>query len=404
MGNTDIASKPVEIAPGIFWVGVLDRERTLFDSFMSLRYGTTYNAYLVVGKDKVALVDTVKEDFTDLLIKKISDIIKPEEIDYLVMNHAEPDHGGAIPKVLSVAKGARLLASKKGVDAATLFYETPRDRIEAVGEGTRIDLGGKTLSFVDAPWLHWPETMFTYCEEDKVVFTCDFLGSHVAADTMYEDEVGEIVLEEAKRYYGEIMMVFINPVKKALDKLAGMDIEIIAPSHGPVYRNPGTVLDAHEKWTRGALMPKVVVIYVSMYGSTTTLAETLMETLKAEGIEVRAFNMVETDASHIVSDLVDCSAIIFGSPAFYGGMHPKLASPIEVIRSIRPRGKMMAMFGSYGWGAGAAKEIKTMLAPAGFDVIDTLEVHGPPRKAALDKARALGKTIAHRVKEALSKD
>ncbi|MCB7128884.1 MAG: FprA family A-type flavoprotein [Candidatus Brocadiales bacterium] len=401
MGKTDISSVPVEIAPGIFWVGVLDRERTLFDSFMKLRYGTTYNAYLIVGREKVALVDTVSVGFGDLLLKKISEIVKPEAIDYVVMNHAEPDHGGVIPGVLSLAGGATLLASKKGLSAAKLYYDVPENRMEAVGEETRIDLGGKTLRFIDAPWLHWPETMFTYCEEDKAVFTCDFLGAHVAADSIYEDEIGEIVLSEAKRYYGEIMMVFIKPVMKALDKLKELDIKIVAPSHGPVYRNPQPILDAHEEWTRGPLKAKAVVIYVSMYGSTATLAQTVIDALKEEGIEVAAFNMVEADASNIVSDLVDCSAIVFGSPAFYGGMHPKLATPVEVIRSIRPRGKMLATFGSYGWGAGAAKEIKTRLVPTGFDVIETLEIQGPPKVDVLERARAFGKTIANKISDSL---
>ncbi|MEE9584296.1 MAG: FprA family A-type flavoprotein, partial [Candidatus Brocadiales bacterium] len=377
---------------------------TIFDSFMSLPYGTTYNAYLVVGSDSVALVDTVGLEFSDILLGKISEIVKPEGIDYVVMNHAEPDHGGAIPGILSIARGARLVATKKGRSVAKLFYDVPEERVQVVEDGTRIDLGGKTLRFIDAPWLHWPETMFTYCEEDKLLFSCDFLGAHVAADKLYEDEVGDIVLAEAKRYYAEIMMIFINPLRKALDKLDGLDIKVIGPSHGPVYRSPRRILDAYEKWARGPLEPKVVVIYVSMYGSTATLEKTMVETLKEEGVEVASYNMVRSDVSQIVTDLVDSSAIIFGSPSFYGGMHPRLASSVELIRTIKPRGKMVAVFGSYGWGGGAAKEITSRLAPVGFDVIETLEIKGPPREEALGKARALGKAVAQKVKETLAKN
>ena len=404
MGKADISSRSIEIAPGVFWVGVLDRNRTIFDSFMSLPYGTTYNAYLVVGRDKIALIDTVSSEFGDVLIKKISDVVRPEDIDYLVMNHAEPDHGGSIPKVLSIAKEARLVASNKGVGVAKLFYDVQEERVTAVGDGAHIDLGGKTLRFIDAPWLHWPETMFTYCEEDKVLFSCDFLGAHVAADKIYEDEVGDIVLAEAKRYYAEIMMIFINPLRKALDKLDGLDIKIIGPSHGPVYRNPRRILDAYNKWAKGPLEKKAVVIYVSMYGSTAALEKTVVKAMEEEGIDVVAYNMVRSDVSHIVTDLVDSSAIVFGSPSFYGGMHPRLASSVELIRSIKPRGKIVAVFGSYGWGGGAAKEIKARLAPAGFDVIETLEIKGPPREEALDKARALGKLVADKVKEILAKN
>lgn len=403
MGKTDIASKPVEIAPGVFWVGVQDRERTLFDSFVSLPYGTTYNAYLVMGSDKVALVDTVSVDFSDVLIDKISSLTRPEDIDYVVMNHAEPDHGGSIPGVLSVAKGARLVTTKKGVGMAKLFYGVADERMQPVEDGARIELGGKVLRFIDAPWLHWPETMFTYCEEDRVLFSCDFFGAHMAADRMYEDEVGEMVLAEAKRYYAEIMMIFINPLKRALDKIAGLDIKVIAPSHGPVYREPRRIIDAYERWARGPLEPKVVVIYVSMYGSTAALEKAVVEALREEGVEVATYNMVRSDVSQMVIDLVDSSAIIFGSPSFYGGMHPRLASSVELIRSIRPRGRIVAVFGSYGWGGGAAKEIKARLAPAGFDVVETLEIQGPPRGEALSKARALGKVVAQRVKELSAK-
>ena len=399
MGKTDISSKSVEMVPGVFWVGVLDRERALFDSFMSLPYGTTYNAYLVTGGEKTALIDTVGSDFTDILTKKVSESVKVEDIDYVVMNHAEPDHGGSIPKILSIAKNARLVASKKGVGMAKLFYDVPEERMMAVEDGSKIELGGKTLRFISAPWLHWPETMFTYCEEDRVLFTCDFFGAHMAADKLYEDEVGDIVLSEARRYYAEIMMIFINPLRKALDKVAELDIKIIGPSHGPVYREPHRIVDAYEKWARGPLEQKAVVIYVSMYGSTAVLEKTIVAALKDEGVDAVAYNMVKSDISQIVTDLVDSSAIIFGSPSFYGGMHPRLASSVELIRTLKPRGKIVAVFGSYGWGGGAAKEIKSRLAPVGFDVIETLEIKGPPGDEALDKARSLGKAVARKIKE-----
>jgi flavorubredoxin len=338
-------------------------------------------------------------DFTDILTKKVSESVKVEDIDYVVMNHAEPDHGGSIPKILSIAKNAKLVASKKGVGIAKLFYDVPEERMMAVEDGSKIELGGKTLRFISAPWLHWPETMFTYCEEDGVLFTCDFFGAHIAADNLYEDEVGDLVLSEARRYYAEIMMIFMNPLRKALDKVAELDLKIICPSHGPVYREPHRIVDAYEKWARGPLEQRAVVIYVSMYGSTAILEKTIVAALKDEGVDAVAYNMVKSDISHIVTDLVDSSAIIFGSPSFYGGMHPRLASSIELIRTIKPRGRLVAVFGSYGWGGGAAKEIKSRLAPVGFDVIDTLEIQGPPRDEALAKARALAKTVADKIKE-----
>lgn len=398
MTTIDISSRTVEIAPGVFWVGVLHRDRAIFDSFMSLPYGTTYNAYLIRGKEKTALVDTVSPEFGELLLKKIAGLVKPEDIDYVVMNHAEPDHGGSIPRVLSVAKGAKLVASQKGVGMAKLYYDVPGDRTIAVGEGDTLDLGGKTLRFIDAPWLHWPETMFTYHLEEGVLLPCDFFGAHIAPDSIFEDEVGDIVLSEAKRYYAEIMMIFLNPIRKALEKVDKLDIRVIGPSHGPVYRSPWRILEAYKKWAIGPLEPKVVVIYVSMYGNTAILEKAVVEAIEEEGVEAVVYNMVSADISHIVNDLVDASAIIFGSPSFYGGAHPRLASAVELIRTIKPRGRMVAIFGSYGWGGGAAKEIKKRLEPAGFEIIEALEIQGPAREEAIERAAALGKTVAHRVK------
>ncbi|HHT9141153.1 MAG TPA: FprA family A-type flavoprotein [Candidatus Tripitaka californicus] len=392
--------RAVEIVPGVYWVGAVDRERTVFDSFMSLPYGTTYNSYLIKGKGGTALVDTVSPDFADTLLKKVLEVVPPETLDYVVMNHAEPDHAGTLPKLLSMAKKAQLVTTKKGLGMAKVFYDIPEERVKVVAGGDILSLGDKTLRFIDAPWLHWPETMFTYCVEDRVLFSCDFFGAHVASERLYEDEVGDVVLAEAKRYYAEIMMIFLNPVRKALERLEGLDIRIIAPSHGPVWRNPDKILQAHRGWAIGPLRPRVVVIYVSMYGSTTELEKAIVAAIQEEGVEAVAYNMLSADVSHIVQELVDSSAIVFGSPAFYGGVHPRLASSIELIRTMKPRGKMVAVFGSYGWAGGAVKEIKARLQPAGFDIVDSLEVQGPPREEDLKKASTLGRNIAKKVKSA----
>ncbi|HHT9119604.1 MAG TPA: FprA family A-type flavoprotein [Candidatus Hypogeohydataceae bacterium YC41] len=392
----------VEITPGVYWVGAIDKERTIFDSFMSLPYGTTYNAYLIQGKEKVALVDTVHPEFTHILLKKISEVVNPESLDFVIMNHAEPDHAGSLSAILSVAKKAKLIATKKGLGMAKVFYDILEEKGEAVTDGNTLALEGKTLKFIDAPWLHWPETMLTYCVENKALFSCDFFGAHVAPESLYEEEVGDIVLAEAKRYYAEIMMIFLNPVRKALGKLEGLDIKLVAPSHGPVWRKPDRILNAYKGWAIGPLRPKVVIIYVSMYGSTAELEKSIVEAIRAEDVEAVAYNMLNADVSHVVQELVDSSAIVFGSPSFYGGVHPRLASSVELIRTIKPRGKLVAVFGSYGWGGGAAKEIKARLQPAGFEVIDPLEIQGPPRMESLQKASSFGKTIAKRVKESLS--
>jgi flavorubredoxin len=270
-----------------------------------------------------------------------------------------------------------------------------------VKEGDTLDLGGKTLKFFDAPWLHWPETMFTYCVEDKVLFPCDFFGAHIAKSKLFDDEVGDIVLPEAKRYYAEIMMPYPVAIQRALDKVKNLDLKMIAPSHGPIYRNPKRILDAYEMWARGPLQPKAVVVYVSMWGSTEALDKAIVESISAEGIETVPYNLLVSDVSHIMKDLVDASAIVIGAPTVLNGAHPLAIMITEIIRAIKPRTKVVALFGSYGWGRGAVKMMTDRLQQSGFEILETLEVRGPPGKEDLEKAANLGKHVAQRIKENL---
>ena len=387
-------SKTVEISPDIFWVGVEDWNRRVFDALIPLPYGTSYNAYLIVGNDKIALVDTVNPGFEEVLLEKISQIVPPERIDYVVMNHAEPDHAGGIPKVLEIADKANVVSTKLGVDMAKLYFGVPPERTVMVKEGDTLSLGSKTLKFTQAPWLHWPETMFTYALEDQVLFPCDFFGSHLTSDKLFADEVSGILLPEAKRYYAEIMMPFAAFGQKALDKVKALSPKIIAPSHGPVYRNPQPIIEAYEKWTRGPLEKKVVVVYVSMWGSTQTLERTITKAISVNGVEVVPYNLTVADLSHILRDLVDSSAVVIGTPTVLGGAHPLVLYATELIASFGIRGKVAAVFGSYGWGGGAVKKVKTRLQEGGFEVIDTLEIRGPPKPEHIEKAFALGKAIA----------
>jgi flavorubredoxin len=391
-----------EIAPGVFWVGAPDWHRRLFDGLISLPYGTSYNAYLVVGKNKTALIDTVWTPFADLLLSKIKKIMKPEKIDYLVMNHAEPDHAGAIPRVLSVAKDAKLVAMKRGVGMAKVFYDVAEERMLEVKEGDTIDLGGKTLNFLEAPWLHWPETIFTYLKEEGVLFPCDFFAAHMAPTRLFADEAGDMVMAEAKRYYADIMMPFPVFVQRALDKIKGLDIKVIAPSHGVVYRNPKSILNAYETWARGPLKQKVVILFVSMWGSTEVLEKAIEEAIADEGIETVPYDLAVSDISHLSRDLVDASAIIIGSPTYLNRAHPLALMATEFIKAQRPRTKMVAIFGSYGWGGGAVSWIEDSLKQSGFEILQTLECRGPPKETDLEKARNLGKLVAQKIKQGTS--
>lgn len=391
--------RTVEISPNIFWVGIEDWNRRVFDAFIPLPYGTSYNSYLIVGNDKTALIDTTNPGYEEMLLKKISQILPPEKIDYIIMNHAEPDHASGIPTVMRVAKNAKVVATKLGASMAEVYFDVPPERRMAVKEGDKLELGGKTLKFIEAPWLHWPETMFTFDVEDRILFPCDFFGAHLTSDKLYADEVSKLLFPEAKRYYAEIMMPFAASAQKALDKVKPLNPKIIAPSHGPVYRNPKPIIEAYEKWTRGPLERKVVIVYVSMWGSTQKLERVITETISSEGVEAVPYNLTVADISHVLRDLVDASAVIIGTPTVLGGPHPLALYAGELVASFGVRGKIAAVFGSFGWGGGAIRRLKSRLEQGAFTVVDTLEIRGPPKPEHVEKAVALGKTVAEKVKE-----
>ena len=390
--------KTVEISPNIFWVGIEDWNRRIFDALIPLPYGTSYNSYLVVGRNKIALIDTVNPGFEEVLLRKINQILPPERIDYVVMNHAEPDHAHGISKVMEVARNAKLVATKMGVSMAEAFFNVPNNKAIVVKEGDALVLGDKTLRFVEAPWLHWPETMFTFDVEDRILFSCDFFGAHFASDNVYADEIGGLLLPEAKRYYAEIMMPLAASARKALDKVRVTKAKMIAPSHGPIYRNPEPIVEAYENWTRGPLRKKVVIVYVSMWGSTQMLERIITETISGEGVEAIPYNLTVADISHVLRDLVDSSAVVIGTPTVLGGAHPLAMYAAELIASFGIRGKTAAVFGSFGWGGGGMKKVKTRLEQGGFDVINSFEIRGSPKPEHIAKAIALGKAVAARAK------
>ena len=381
-----------EIAKDVFWVGVKDWNRRIFDSLIPLPQGTTYNSYLVKGKDKVALIDTVNPGFESELDGKVSQHGGLASLDYLIMNHAEPDHAGSIPYVMERAAKAVLVTSEKGAKMAQIYYRIPESRIKKVKEGDRIELGGKTLEFIDAPWLHWPETMFTYLIEDKVLFPCDFYGTHTAYGT-YDDEVPEAV-EFAKRYFGEIMMPFRNMGAKGVEKTKKKDVKLIAPSHGPVWKNPQRILEPYTRWTAGQTEKKAVIAYVSMWNSTDAMVKAMSETLLSEGIEVALFNLVGVDLGDLGRELVDARAIVLGAPTVLGGMHPLGVYAAYLVKALRSPLKLGVVISSYGWGGGALKQAGEILGPTGIEVVGVIDINGPPTDADFAKVAEVGKALA----------
>jgi flavorubredoxin len=388
-----------EIADGVYWVGVKHHNRRIFDALIPLPYGTSYNAYLVVGRDKIALIDTVNPGFEQELVDKIAVHVDPEKIDYVVMNHAEPDHANAGNHVLGIAKNAKLVTGAKGKEAAMMYFGTPAERIMVVDESTKLDLGGKTLRFIDAPWLHWPETIFTYLEEDRILFPCDYFGSHVAMGDFYADEFGNAKsVDMAKLYFAEIMMPFRKPGANAIEKVKKLDPKMIAPSHGVIWRDPKVILEPYAKWTTEQMEKKVMIAYVSMWGSTEKMAKALNEELVKRGIQVNVFDLPVTDIGHVAKELVDTPVVVVGGPTVLNLIHPSAAYATLLVKQLRAPTKYVALLTSHGWSGGAVKFVQSLLEGMKVEVLDAIDVKGPPKQAEFDRIVQLADKIAEKLK------
>ena len=384
-----------EITSGVYYVGVRDPDRRMFDSLIPLPQGTTYNSYLVKGVKKTALIDSVNPGFEVEFEERINQVSSVEKIDYVVMNHAEPDHASAISYILGKNSKAKLLVTQRGADAAKLYFDITEDRVRIIADGETVDLGGKTLRFMVAPMLHWPETMFTYLEEDGVLFSCDFFALHTAYG-FYDDQVPEM-LQYAQRYFGEIMMPYKSMGKRALDKVRELDIKLVATSHGPIHRNPERIMEAHEKWTTGETKDKIIVVYASMWKSTEKMVKQLTAVLEERGIDTPVYNLAHADIGEIAKDLVDARGIVLGTPTVVGKMHPLAVYASHLVSILRPPAKYGVVLTSYGWGKGALAHASEMLGPTGLEVVGAMEVNGPPSKDDYSEVRAIAESLADKV-------
>jgi Uncharacterized flavoproteins len=367
-----------QIKPNIYSVGAIDWDRRLFDELIPLPNGTSYNAYLVKGSEKTALIDTVDPEMEDVLIKNL-DQLGVEKIDYVIANHAEQDHSGMLPRMLDIHPEAKVYCTPKCKDLLMNLLLIPEDRIITVDDRETLSLGEKTLEFIHAPWVHWPETMLTYLREDKVLFPCDFLGSHLAtSDLFVTDE--ERVYEAAKRYYAEIMMPFRTIIKKDLEKIKDLEIEIIAPSHGPAYNKPDFILDAYREWTSDEVKNEVVIPYVSMHGSTKKMVDYFVDALIEREITVKQFNLTKTDIGELAMALVDAATIVIGSPMVLAGPHPVVIYAAYLANALRPKVKFASIIGSYGWGGRLVETITGMISNLKVELIEPVISKGYPKE------------------------
>ncbi|AGB01827.1 FprA family A-type flavoprotein [Methanoregula formicica] len=386
-----------EITKDVFWVGALDFDRRLFDELIPLPEGTSYNSYLIRGSEKTALIDTVdpkKEE--ELIVNLIK--LGIEQIDYIIINHAEQDHAGSLPMVLEMYPRAKVVTNEKCRDLLVALLQIPAESVMVIKDGETLSLGNKTLQFHLTPWTHWPETQVTFLVEDRILFPCDLFGFHQATSELYITNEAE-AYRSAKRYFAEIMMPFRNSIRGYIPKVRDLNPAMIAPSHGPINKNPKFMLDAYEDWVSDTVKNVVVLPYVSMHGSTQILVDHLVGALIQRGVEVKPFNLSHTDIGELAYALVDAATVVVGTPTVLFGPHPQVVSATYLANALKPKMRFASVIGSYGWGGKAAETIVKMLDHVKVEVIEPVVIKGLPDEAAVVAINRLADDIAKKHKE-----
>jgi flavorubredoxin len=384
-----------KIKEKIHWLGAVDWDRRLFDSLIPLPDGTTYNAYLVEGSEKTVLLDTVDPPMTDRLMAQLAGVSR---IDYIVSHHAEQDHSGAIPRVLEQFPEAKVVVTPKAKGMLIDLLRIPESAFVSMQDGETLSLGDKTLKSIHTPWVHWPETMVTYLEEDRILFSCDFFGSHIATADLFVTDQGR-VYEAAKRYFAEIMMPFRSVIAKNMEKLKEYDIQMIAPSHGQIYDRPVWIMDAYRDWVTGAPRNLVVLPFVSMHGSTRQLVDHLVSALVEHGVRVELFNLAVTDIGKLAMALVDAATIVVGVPTVLAGPHPLAAYATLLANALRPKTQFLSIIGSYGWGGKTVETLAGMIPNLKVEVLETVLCKGVPSENDFKALDRLARTIAQKHRE-----
>ena len=359
----------VQIKPDVYWVGGVDWNERYFHGYTTER-GSTYNAYLILD-EKVTLIDTTKATFSAELLSRIGQIIDPSRIDYVISNHVEQDHSGAIPRIMEIAPNATIVTSdSRGLDGLRAHYGDTYDYLP-VKDGDTLNIGRRTLTFIHTTMVHWPDNMVTYDAEDKILFSNDAFGQHFSSSKHFDDEVDlAAVLEQAKKYYANIVMPYSKQVVKALEKCGGLDIDIIAPSHGIMWRsNIREILERYGLWSSTDLEDKAIVAYDSMYHSTEAMALQITEAFIACGIPVRLFDLKANHISDVMTEVLNTRYIAVGSPTLNSGMLPTVSAFLTYFKGLCPKGGRVGVpFGSYGWAPKGPQEVAAVLEVCGFDL------------------------------------
>ncbi len=386
----------VEIDNGVYFVGAMHWDRRLFDELIPLPDGTSYNAYLIKGTEKTALIDTVDPAKSEELVKNLEKL-GVKSIDYIVANHAEQDHSGALPIMLKKYPMAKVVTNEKCKRFLMDLLLLPEEKFMVVDEGDKISLGDKTLQFIMAPWVHWPETMLTYLIENKILFPCDLFGSHLAVSNIFSEN-GKLY-NAAKRYYAEIMMPFRNKIRQHMEKISKFDIKMIAPSHGPIYKNPEFILNAYRDWISDDVKNEAVIAYVSMHGSVEKMVEHFIDSLTKQGVNAIPFNLTVTDIGELAMALVDAATLIVATPTVLTGMHPSALYAAYLANALRPKTKFVSLIVSYGWGGKAVEQAKSMIGNLKVELLEPVIAKGHPKEGDFKALDELARKIAEKHRE-----
>ncbi len=388
------------VLDAVDWVGYVDWTVRDFHGYNTPR-GATYNSYLI-RDEKTALIDTVKGPFADELLRNISGLAELSSVDYVVCNHAEPDHAGALPRVMEALPNATLVCNKKCVAALSRHFDTSNWKTQLVATGDSIQLGKRTLQFINTPMLHWPESMFTYVPEDKLLFSMDAFGQHYATSLRFDDQVSpQAALDEAKAYYANIVMPYGKQAAGALKRADELDVEMIAPAHGIIWRSHvAEIRKAYRSWAVQRPEPKLLVIYDSMWGSTAKMARAIHEGACEVGVDALLIHIRSWNLTRIATEILDSAAVAFGSSTLNRQMMPMASAVLTYLKGLRPTGKASFAFGSYGWGRGGPEAVNECLDGMKWEIVrDPLRAQFSPTTEILDECRAAGRTLAQKAQE-----
>ncbi len=375
-------------------MGAIDWDRRLFDELIPLPDGTSYNAYLIQGGEKTVLLDSVDPPKLSELLSHLAHL-GVRRIDYLIAHHAEQDHSGSLPELLHLFPEATLVSNEKCLKMLQDHLAVPADRCQAIKDGDTLELGGKTLEFIVAPWVHWPETMLTYLRQDRILFSCDLFGAHLAQSDPFMTDPSRTATA-ARRYYAEIMMPFRGLIRKHLERLSTFDIATIAPSHGVIYREPAFILDLYRDWISDRVANRALIPFVSMHGSTRRMAEHLAEALSCRKVEVELCNLTVTDLGHLAASLIDSATVVLGAPMVLAGAHPTAVSAAYLVNALRPKTRYIGLIGSYGWGGKMVEQLGGMLSSLKAEVLAPVLAQGLPTNATFQALDGLADQIAER--------